>query len=326
MRQFKKATGPVRLLGEVDMNAPHAWALPGMALLALLLSGCERVPTVDDAAPFAREAAGKALEKQFLAYDADALAALDTLGLLKFRNERRYMDVPVFEIALTEEGAALGLEVDWPAPDWPWGPSGAKAVTEPLCRLEFDKVTAVTPNEAGPLQAADVTYVKHTTGHSKLYGRLSESKPPLAGYCDPTLAEEGKLVLVKREAGWQTNRPPKWKGDWKINTSYEYDAYGRVSGAVTAITLGGELLDEDGDAIAEEGWSAMRPQRRENQAGGRRVVELVEAPFEVAGNVITFRPEIHDGRPAGGKLSRSARDPWQAGGLEICLAGASLSC
>ncbi|MGH7857730.1 MAG: hypothetical protein ACREQY_10410, partial [Candidatus Binatia bacterium] len=75
------------------------------------------------------------------------------------------------------------------------------------------------------------------------------------------------------------------------------------------------------------GWSARRPAVKERDANGRAtLLEMVEIPVEKDGLTATFRHEIWDGRPAGGTLRYGARDPWQDGGLTICLEGSGTGC
>jgi hypothetical protein len=202
-----------------------------------------------------------------------------------------------------------------------------KTGTESLCRFEFDKVTAIESKPGGPLPAAQVSYRRHNVAQSKLYARLKQSNRPLGAFCDAGVVEAGRVLVVQRQAGWRANRPPAWDGDWKAETSYEHNQGGQLTGAVTKIALTGRVVDADGDAVVEGGWSARRPAVKERGADGRATrVESVDAPIVVEASSVTFRPEIWDGRPAGGELRLEARDPWEAGGLTICLDGSGWSC
>ncbi|HET6604830.1 MAG TPA: hypothetical protein VFG21_11610 [Xanthomonadaceae bacterium] len=311
------------------------WFLLGFCLA---LSACERSPSTASGAPTetadlpdatqaeqaARQHAGDAETRGFwIAADAE-LAELAKLGLVEFTpgDHSDPFELEPRKLSLTAEGEKLGLKVEIPSADWPFGPTGVRA--ERLCENGFGAVATITALSGGPLPAASVVYQRRNTGQSPLYQRLAGTSLETLKYCDPAASEDRNLVMVRRASGWALNRPPEVAGEPSAKTEYSYDDAGRRIGAVSQLTLGKpQVTDADGDATVFIGWTAQElyPGDAEGDSA-----EFRDAKLDVNGEAAVFTHNIFMGERSGGVVRYVVRDPWEEGHFRFCIEGYRFGC
>ena len=139
--------------------------------------------------------------------------------------------------------------------------------------------------------------------------------------CDPERRFDREIVVVKRSEGWLVNHKPEVpEPGQSMITEFEYDELGRVTGAVTTLTIPGPLYDPDGDLVEVKGWTKFR-------VFVPKTNEIVPAEsVEIDGLTVHFRHWIEMGRPQWFLAEYAAADPWEETTLRFCVPGHFLGC
>jgi hypothetical protein len=297
-----------------------------LVAIAVASAACDRQPEPALADRAARAHAGDPETKGFWVGADGELAELARIGLIEFRPavDRMSFRTSPRKIVLSDEAKALGLKVEIPDPDWPFGPSGVRA--EGLCEEGFGAVTGIVPLEGGPLPAATVSYTRRHTGHSPLFQRLAaaDANVDARRWCDPAATDARTLILVKRDTGWVPNRPPVVSASLRSQTKYDYDRAGRRVGAITRVELTEATIgDPDGDSVEVVGWLA---EQYWPDDANRRLDARVEDKLVVDGTTATLTHYIFMGERSGAVLRYRVKDPWQEGGFRACVEGYLFGC